>query len=70
MLVDANFESQFEFKKKQTQNKALEKKWTPFSFTQSFSHSHFKKNNWLVQVMPTFWERKKKSKNKEHIGKK
>lgn len=44
MLVDANFESQFEFKKK-PQNKALEKKWTPLSFTQSFSHSHFKKNN-------------------------
>lgn len=44
-LVDANFESHFELKKrnKSPKTKLLAKKWTPLSFTQTFSHSHFKK---------------------------
>lgn len=47
-LVDANFESHFELKRnKSPKTKLLAKKWTPLSFTstQTFSHSHLKKNN-------------------------
>lgn len=43
-LVDANFESHFELKRnKSPKTKLLAKKWTPLSFTQTFSHSHLKK---------------------------
>lgn len=53
---------------KSPKTKLLAKKWTPLSFTQTFSHSHLKKK--LISTSnANFLRKKKKSKNKEHIGK-
>lgn len=69
-LVDANFESHFELKRnKSPKTKLLAKKWTPLSFTQTFSHSHFKKKKLISTSNANFLRKKKNQKTRNTLEK-